>query len=154
MGMRPETRYATPQLRRTAAQLLGHEASAAPATPEHLAAAAGRLLDTLWQRLAEVIGPVGVQAVFLRTVTLVRPDFAFLDERMVLRGRGESLAEPLRACLREQDPEIIQEVSVILFATFAGVLATVVGDRLVWNLLQQTWPDTLPPAAGLQGAEE
>ena len=43
---------------------------------------------------------------------------------------------------------------MILFATFAGVLATVVGDRLVWSLLQQIWPDTLPSAAGLQEAEE
>ena len=30
-----------------------------------------------------------------------------------------------------------------LFATFAGLLATVIGDRLAWSLLREIWPDTL-----------
>ena len=147
-------RYATPRLRRVASRLLAHEAGGEPATSESLAAASGRLLDRMSHRIAEVIGPAGVQAIFLRAVKLRKPEFAFLDERIILREPGASLAEPLRACLREQAPEVIQEVAVILFATFAGLLATVIGARLSWSLLQQIWPDTLLPETELQEAEE
>jgi hypothetical protein len=48
---------------------------------------------------------------------------------------------------------VIREVSVTLFATFAGLLASVIGDSLTWNLLQQIWPDTLL-ARDLQEIEE
>ena len=153
MGDPAEMRYATPRLRRLAARLLAYEAGGEPATSETLAAASARLLGRLTQRLTEVIGPAGVEAIFLRAVRLRKPEFPFLDERIVSRERGASLAEPLRACLREQEPDTIQEVSVILFATFAGLLATVIGDRLAWSLLQQIWPDT-PDAELLQEAEE
>ena len=148
-----EMRYATPPLRRIAARLLAHEMSGQPATSETLAAASGRLLERLSARLAEVIGPAGVRAIFLRAVKLRTPEFPFLDARAVPQSPGERLAEPLRARLQEQPPETIQEASVILFATFAGLLAAVIGDRLTGSLLQQIWPDTLPEAE-LQETEE
>lgn len=145
--------YATPSLRRIATRLLAHEMGGQPATAESLAAASVQLLDRLSARLAEVIGPAGVQAIFLRAVKLRKPEFPFLEERLVPQGSGQGLAESLRAHLQGQEPEAIQEVSVILFATFAGLLATVIGDRLTRSLLQQIWPDTLPEAE-LQETEE
>ena len=148
-----EMRYATPPLRRVATRLLAHEMGGQPATAESLAAASGRLLDRLSARLGEVIGPAGVRAIFLRAVKLRSTEFPFLDERIVPESQGESLAESLRARLQGQQTEGIQEASVILFATFAGVLAAVIGDRLTWSLLQQIWPDTLPEAE-LQEIEE
>jgi hypothetical protein len=147
-------RYATPPLRRVATRLLARETAGQPATSENLAAASGRLLDALSQRLAEVIGHGGVKVVFLRAVSLCKSEFPFLDERMVPLERGEGMAESLRTCLQAQTPEVIGEVSVTLFATFAGLLATVIGDRLAWSLLQQIWPDTLLVEAELQEAEE
>ncbi len=124
-----------------------------PATSESLAAASAELLDRLSVRLSEVIGPAGVQAIFLRAVKLRKPEFPFLEERIVPQGSGPGLGESLRAHLQGQEPEAIQEASVILFATFAGLLATVIGDRLTRSLLQQIWPDTLPEAE-LQETEE
>ena len=124
-----------------------------PATAESLAAASAQLLDRLSARLAEVIGPAGVQAIFLRAIKLRKPEFPFLEARIVPQGSGQGLAESLRARLQGQEPEAIQEASVILFATFAGLLATVIGDRLTRSLLQQIWPDTLPEAE-LQETEE
>ena len=154
MGDPAEMRYATARLRRVATLLLAHEAGGEAATSEALAAASGRLLDRLTQRLTEVIGPAGVQAIFLRAVKLRLAEYPYLDERIVLRQSGESLAEPLRECLREQEPDVIQEVSVSLFATFAGLLATLIGERVSWSLLQQIWPDTLRPEGEFQEAEE
>jgi hypothetical protein len=139
----PETRYPTPRLRRAAARLLALELGAAPATAETLAAASGRLLDKLSQRLAQVIGPVGVHSILRRAVKLRKAEFPFLDERIVISDSRASLSELFRACLQEQEPAVIEDVSVTLFATFAGSLATLVGDKLTWSLLQQIWPDAL-----------
>ena len=153
MGAPPE-RYATPRFRRIAVKLLALEMGGGPATSETLAAAAQRLLDRLSARLAEVIGPAGVQAIFLRAVKLRKAEFSFLDERFVGQPSGDSPAEPLRACLRSQEPEVVREASAILFATFAGLLAAVIGDRLALSLMQQIWPDALLPEVGLQETEE
>ena len=138
-----DTRYTTPRLRRAATRLLAKETDGAPATSERFAAASGRLLETLCQRLAQVLGPAGVRSILLRAVKLRRPEFAFLDERIVSGDDADSLAEPLRVCLREHEPEVIRTVWVSLFATFGGLLANVVGEELTWSLLQQTWPETL-----------
>ena len=86
MGEPAEMRYATPRLRRVARRLLAHEAGGAPATSEALAAASARVLDRLSRRLAEVIGPAGVEAILLRAVTLRKAEFPFLDERIVPRA--------------------------------------------------------------------
>jgi len=147
-------RYATPRFRHAAERLLAHVAGGELATSETLAEASGCLLDRLSHRVAQVIGPAGVEAIFRRAVKLSTAEFAFLDDRIVPRERGVSLVEALRACLREQKPEVIREVSVILFATFAGLLATVIGDRLAWILLQQIWPDVLLSEGGLQETKE
>jgi hypothetical protein len=135
-------------------ELLAVEMGGEPATSETLAAAAGRLLDTLCQRLADVIGPAGVQSIFLRAVKLGKSEFAFLDERIVPAESRDSLAEPLRAALQEREPDVIRKVSVTLFATFLGLLANVIGDRLTWSLLQQSWPDTLLPRTNRQETDE
>ena len=143
MSDSPETRYASARLRRVATRLLAQETGGGPGTSESLAAASGRLLEKLSQRLGQVVGPAGVQSIFLRAVRLRKAEFVFLDHRIQPSDNRESLAEPLRACLQEQEPDVIREVSVALFATFAGLLANVIGDRLTWSLLQQIWPDTL-----------
>ena len=153
-GAKPSERYATPQLRRAAARLLVQETGGAPATSESLATVSGRLLDKMSQRLAQVIGPAGVQSILLRAVKLRKSEFAFLDERIFAGDNRDSLAAPLRACLQEHEPEVIREVSVTLFATFAGLLANVVGDRLTWSLLEQIWPDALLSRTGLEETEK
>ena len=149
----PDERYATPRLRQAATRLLAHETGTDPATSENLASAASRLLDTLWQRVAEIIGMGGVEAIFRRTMKLRRGELAFLGEGLPLGNTGTSLAAPLRARLQEQEPEVIRGAAVTLFATFVGLLATVIGDRLAWSVLQQIWP-TLRQETGLQETQE
>ena len=154
MGEASDGRYTTPRLHRAVTQLLALEAGGEPATSETLAAAAGRLLDTLSQRLAAVIGPAGVQSILLRALKLGKSEFAFLDERIVPAESRDSLAEPLRAALQEHEPDVIRKVSVTVFATFLGLLVNVIGDRLTWSLLQQSWPDTLLPRTDRQETQE
>jgi hypothetical protein len=134
----------TPQLRRTAIGLLVHEVGAERPTSEHLAAASGRLLERMSVHLAEVIGRDGIQALWLRAVKMRKSEFPFLDERLLSRDHV-SPGEPLRACLQAQEPDVIREVWGALFATVAGLLTTVIGDRLARALLQGAWPETLFP---------
>src|SRR5438034_11541331 len=140
-----ETRYATPHLRQTAMQLLALGTARAPVTYDQLAAASGLLLEKLSQELADVIGPGGVQSILRRAVKLMPPEFAFLDERIVLGADPAGLAEALRARLQEHEPELKREASASLFATFAGLLAHVIGDRLMWSLLRHVWPELVVP---------
>jgi hypothetical protein len=146
--------HATPRLRRAMMMLLGHEAGGDRASAEDMAAAAERLLDRLSGRLSEVIGRAGVEALWLRAVKLRRADFPFLDERMLSREQGKNAGDSLRACLQAQPPDVIREVSVVLFATFAGLLATVIGERLAWSLLRDVWPEALRSGTEFQEAPE
>ena len=154
MGEPADLNYETPRLRRAVTRLLGHETGGDGASSEELAAASGRLLDRLSQRLSVVIGGAGVEALFLRAVKLRKTDFPFLDERMLSRGQDESPGDSLRTRLQGQEADVIREMSVTLFATFAGVLATVIGERLAWSLLQDIWPDTFRSETEVQEAEE
>lgn len=145
-------RYTTPHLRRTAIRLLVHEAGGDRATSEHLAAASARLLKRMSEHLTEVIGGAGFEALWLRAVRLRISEFPFLDERLLSRDQA-SLGESLRLCLQEQQPDAIREAWKALFATVASLLATVIGDRLAWILLQGTWPETLLSDADPQETE-
>jgi hypothetical protein len=137
-----DMKYVTPPLREAATRLLAHEVGGERGTSEHLAAASARLLDRLSEHLAQIIGRIGIEALWRRAVKLRTLDFPFLDER-ILSSENARPGEALRAYFLEQSPEVIREVSVALFATVAGLLVTVIGDSLAWSLLQGGWPDTL-----------
>jgi hypothetical protein len=55
-----------------------------------LAAASGRLLDRSSARLAEVIGPAGVQAIFLRAIKLRKPESLFSRSASCPSLRGKA----------------------------------------------------------------
>ena len=143
MGKPGDWNDTTPRLRLAVTRLLGHEAGGDGASSEALAAASGRVLDLLSQGLAQVIGHFGVNAILLRAVNLCKHEFPFLDERIVPVERGESGGESLRACLQEQEPEVIRKASATLLVTVASLLATVIGDRLAWSLVRDVWPEAL-----------
>ena len=139
-----------PRLRDALARLLEREADAA--TSPELAAAVGRLLEHLSQRLGLVIGQVGVQALFTRAVKLRTLEFPFLGGCAL--GRNGTLGESMRSCLEGQDPEAITAVWPTLFTTFANLLAVLIGERLTWSLLRDVWPESLRPETELQETEE
>ena len=145
-------RYAT--LRQAATRLLEHEAGGGHATAEDLAAAAGRLLDRLSQRLAQVIGQAGVEAILRRAVKMRKAELPFLDERVAAPRNRETSGEALRACLQDLEPDVVRNATVMLVATFAGLLATVIGHPLAWRLLRDVWSDALLPEIEPQEAQE
>lgn len=146
--------YATPRLRRDVMRLLAHEAGGGAANSAALAAAAGRLLDRLTERLSVVIAGAGVEAIFRRAVMLRKPGVPFLDEGLFSRAKDESIGDALRARLQGQGPDVVREVSVTLLATMAGLLVTVIGERLAWSLLREIWPEALRVEVELQETGE
>lgn len=135
-------------------RLLAHEAGREAASADALAAAAGRLFARISQHLSVVIGRMGVEALFRRTVKLRQAEFPFLDEQIVSGAEGEPTGEALRLRLQEQGPDAIREASLAIFATFAGLLVTIVGERLAWSLLREVWPEALRPETGIEETEE
>ncbi len=129
------------RLRRALLRSLEHEAGTDQTTSVERAAAAGRLFNGLFERLSPVIGALGVRALALRAVALSKRQFAFLDERVVPLDRGDGFGEPLRACLQEQEPDVVTEAALTLFATAVNLLVTAIGEQLARSLLKDVWPD-------------
>ncbi|HXH83235.1 MAG TPA: hypothetical protein VNN07_09930 [Candidatus Tectomicrobia bacterium] len=144
----------TPRLRRAMTALLEHEPCGDGASARDMAAASGRALDRLSQRLTEIIGEAGVTALLLRAVARCRADFPFLNERVIRSGDERSHGEALCARLQWHEPAVIKEVSIALLATFASLLATIVGERLAWSLLRDVLPDTFTSESERPEAEE
>jgi hypothetical protein len=147
-------KYVSPLFRRALTRLLIHEAGGNGANSRDIAAASGRLLDRLSERFSVVIGRAGVEAILRRAMKLRKVDFPFLDERMFSREQDGRGGDFFRACLQEQASETVREASVALFATFAGLLATVIGEKLAWSLLRDVWPEMLRSETEFQEAEE
>ena len=147
-------RLVTPRMRRAVTRLVIHEAGGDGANSQDLAAASGRLLDRLSERLSVIIGRAGVEAIFLRAMKVRKVDFPFLDERMFAREQDGHVGDVLRTCLHEQTSDTVREASVMLFATFGGLLATIVGEKLAWSLLRDVWPETLRSETEFEEAQE
>lgn len=147
-------RLITPRIHWAVTLVLIHEAGGDGANSRDLAAASGRLLDRLSERLSVVIGRTGVEAILLRAMKLRKIEFPFLDEQIFSRAQDERAGDSLRACLQEQASHTVREASVALFATFVDLLATIIGDKLAWSLLRDVWPETLRSKTESQEAEE
>src|SRR5438876_9943584 len=79
---------ATPRVRRALTQLLERETGAGPTTSAVAAAAAGRMLERLSERLSLVLGSIGVHALVLRAVVLSKREFRLLGAHVVPLERG------------------------------------------------------------------
>jgi hypothetical protein len=114
-------------------------------TSAQRAAGAARACEDLAAHLSRVVGPVGVRALFDRSVVLSRKEHAFLAA-VPIRS-PEPPWGALRACLESQAPDLALEASVALITTFVGLLGRFIGEALVERLLHELWPDAFPSSA-------
>jgi hypothetical protein len=101
------------------------------------AAAAGRVYDKLQARLAPLIGPAGVQALFMRSAKLAQPALASLAD---VAASLESSTE-VRAWLKSLEPAAAIEAAAVLFGTFLELVTTFIGERLTVQVLRSAWPE-------------
>ncbi len=141
-------------LRQIALKVLAQHAGSA-AGAETLAAAARRAYDDLALVSAPLIGQVGVDALTGRAVHLARREYPWLvDTRESTPEHVEDPFARVIACLKRQDPVVATEAAGAVFATFAGLLVTFIGEPLTAGLLRKAWPDAFPDAFSDASTEE
>jgi hypothetical protein len=121
--------------------LLANEGASGRSSTE-CAAAAWRVYEKLNARLAPLLGPAGVQALFVRSAKLAQTEFVSLVE-----VTGPEGMKKLGARLQQLDPADATEVAATLFGTFLDLMTTFIGERLTVLVLRSAWPtieDTAP----------
>jgi hypothetical protein len=129
-------------LRQLARRVLAQRAGTANGL-ESLAAAANGAYDDLVRASAPVIGQTGVDALTGRAVHLVQREFRWLATAATRDRPGGSFADVL-ASLQNQDLAVATDATAAVFATFAGLLVTFIGESLTARLLDKAWPDASP----------
>ena len=104
-------------------------------------AVAARLThDDLTTVLAPLISSAGVVALWGRAFDLAQREYP-ADER---RGGSCTTDEPFAEVtlwLERQDPSIATDAAAAMFATFAELLTTLIGESLTTRYLEKAWPD-------------
>jgi len=115
------------------------------APPSVVAGLAVQRFEELARYLAQLIGEMGVGALFARSVASARSTYPWL-------AVTTSSAPPwvaLRGAMERQAPPAIREAFAGLLSTFIELLARLIGDGLVRRLLNDVWPQV-----SLQGPKE
>jgi hypothetical protein len=105
------------------------------------AAAAERVFDKLSQRLAQLITPVGSEALLRRAVHVSRTEFPFLAEVQVVPNTTNGLIDRLREIAATVEPDAAYEGFVTVLGTLVGLLELFIGHDLTFRLLRDVWPD-------------
>jgi hypothetical protein len=125
-------------LRELALKVLAqHSGSAADAAA--LAAAARRAYDDLAQVSTPLIGQVGVDALTGRALHLAQREHSWLIDARDPAHASEPFAQVI-VNLERQNPAVAAEGAAAVFATFAGLLVTFIGEPLTTGLLRKAWP--------------
>ncbi len=138
MSSRDVTPLGDSALRRLALNVLAqHSGSAAGAAA--LAAAARRAYDDLAHASTPLIGQVGVHALTARALHLAQLEYPWLVAARESAQTDEPFAQTI-ASLEQQDATIAAAGAAAVFAIFAGLLVTFIGEPLTTRLLRQAWP--------------
>lgn len=131
-----------------AGRLLAQERVGGASAEDH-AAAAARVYEKLFNRLAPLIGAAGVQALFARSVKVSRVKFPCLARLPAVGGSADGNAEvrQLARCLSTLEPETASAVAIGLYANLIALLTTFIGAGLVSKVLDSAFPsidETVP----------
>ena len=131
-----------PALRQIALKALAQRAGSADGA-DAAAAAAQRAYDDLARASAPLIGQVGLDALTGRTLYLLQRKYHWLALTRE-PGHWTGPFAQILFSLKQQTPAVGMEAAGAMFATLAGLIATLIGEPLTTRLLEEAWPD-LPP---------
>ncbi|HEY3052682.1 MAG TPA: hypothetical protein VGK04_04760 [Thermoanaerobaculia bacterium] len=124
--------------------VLRHRAGSGGDAPA-VAAAARRAYDELAFALAPLIGNAGVDALLARALHLTQREY---PSDPVGREQSAELLDRVSLWLERQDSAIATDAAAAMFAAFAALLATLIGEPLTKRYLRKAWPesffDTMP----------
>jgi hypothetical protein len=123
----------SPELRRLAERLLGHEAPG-----KHQGTAAFRVAGKFRDVLAPILGSAGFRTLLMRALTLARAETA---ELVAVQVTAEGLLEgPIQPGAAEAE--------VVLIGGFLALLVDFIGAELVTSLVLEEWPRGLKGTSG------
>jgi hypothetical protein len=126
----------SPDSRRLAERLLGHEADAYEAGAEG-GAAAFRVGEKLRNVLAVILGSSGFRTVLMRALTLAQSE---APELIAVRVRDDGSLEGTIKPGRRSDERPVAEAEVVLIGRLVGLLVDFIGEELVMSLVLEAWP--------------
>jgi hypothetical protein len=112
---------------------------------EVLAAAARRAYDELTNVSTPLIGQVGVDALIGRASYLAQREYPWLPAAPESGQANEPFAQVI-VSLSRQNRATAAEGTAAVFAIFAGLLVTFIGEPLTTGLLRKAWPDAFSDA--------
>lgn len=130
----PETAVLRERVARVITRRIGSETG-----PDAVAVAARLTHDDLTAVFAPLISSAGVDALWGRALDLTRREYP--------AGGGDDDArtnEPFARAslwLARQVPSVATEAAAAMFATFAELLTTLIGEPLTTRYLEKAWPD-------------
>jgi hypothetical protein len=133
------TSLETTVLRQRIVRLITHRAGSSTEASA-VAAAARRTQDDLTAVFAPLISSAGVEALSGRAFDLAQREYP-------ADGRGgddtptDGLFGQVSQWLERQDPSAATDAAAAMFATFAELLTTLIGEPLTTRYLQKAWPD-------------
>ena len=138
------TTLADAAMRQLALKVLAQHAGSAGGA-EAFVAAARRAYDDLAHVSTPLIGQVGVEALTARALHLAQREHLWLVDVREPEQADEPFAQVI-ASLERQNPAVATEGAAALFATFAGLLVTFIGEPLTTGLLRKAWPKAFSDA--------
>lgn len=105
-----------------------------------VAVAARRTRDELTAVFAPLISSAGVEALLGRAFDVAQREYPARERR----GDSAPADEPFGKVsywLERQVPSAATDAAAAMFATFAELLATLIGEPLTTRYLQKAWPD-------------
>lgn len=104
-----------------------------------IAAAARSAYDELAAVLVPIISEAGVDALIARALHLTKRQYPNEET-------AEERAEPFDVWLDRQDPALVLGAASAILATFAELLASLIGEPLTTRYLRKAWTDSFPDA--------
>jgi len=115
--------------------------------PPAAAAALAGVYEALAHHLEPLMGTRAVRAIYIRSVHLATTELPWIAAGADVQDGAEPV-DALRSCLAHQDPTGATDGARLLLATFADLLARLIGEGLTTRLLAQAWPHAFPDDAG------
>jgi hypothetical protein len=129
-----------PKLRRASDQITSHFLSFSP-NPADIAHAAASVFEPLVKTLSQLLGDVGSLALFRHSLRLTEERVPCFRE--MRDTQDDLLLQAAATCLQRQPPDIAREAAGALLTSYVTLLATFIGERLIWQVLHDQWPEIL-----------
>jgi hypothetical protein len=104
-----------------------------------VATAVRSVYDDLATVLVPLISQAGLDALVARALHLAAREYP-LDHAGEEQA-AEPVAQVIRWVERQHDPSLATDAAAAMLATFAGLLAALIGEPLTTRYLRKAWPD-------------